>query len=80
MPIRRIFNISEKLKKASEAHAGQSEELMEIYMGINRRRRKLCNVVYMMKKEERRRRPLSSRGAMTKAESLWKGLECDYDE
>jgi hypothetical protein len=74
MPIRRIFNISEKLKKASEAHAGQSEELMEIHMGINRRRRKLCNVVFMMMKEER---PLGRRGLMTNAESLWKGLECE---
>lgn len=77
MPIRRIRTIVDKLKSASEAHAGQSKELMDIYMGINRRRRKMCNVVFMMMNEEKRRRPLSSRGPMTNAESLWKGLECD---
>ena len=74
MPIRRIRTLVDKLKAASEAHAGQSKELMDIYMGINQRRRKLCNIAFFMaEKADKAGRPdLSSDAA-----EMFKGLECE---
>ena len=74
----RVKTVSDKLKKASEAHAGQSKELLQVFQGMMKRRKKMCNVVGSLLREERGKYISGKKPTrMTRTESLWNGLECE---